>query len=59
MKQKKKRHDHVFVPHVGISVFGGTGTAWVDERFVSGAAEDQVRMQRCIVCGEQGYGVPL
>jgi len=51
------KHDHVFMVHVGISVFGKTGTAWVDERFVQGAADDQIRMLRCVQCGEQGYEV--
>jgi hypothetical protein len=56
-------HEHVFVDHIGIPVFGGTATAWVPEGNVENKAaytnvESARRMLRCIYCGEQGYEIP-
>jgi hypothetical protein len=56
------KHEHEFVEHIGIPVFGGTAIAWVPEGNVENRAayrntDRAPKMQRCVVCGEQGYYV--
>jgi hypothetical protein len=63
-------HEHTFVEHVGIRVFANQATAWVPASQVDvdfglvpglddmGQWDNRPVMQRCTVCGEQGFEVP-
>jgi len=52
-------HDHLFLHHVGVRVFGGKGMAWVGLAHVTFIPSDALVMMRCSMCGEQGYAIPI